>query len=237
MGPWRIRRSLPRGLMPLSLLLASLISSCAAGTRAHSGISEPSLPEAVPLPPPRVEGPVSLEESLQRRRSVRTFTGEDLTLQEIGQLLWAAQGITDPAGYRVAPSAGALYPLEAYVVRQQGIFHYDPKAHAIVPVKSGDVRRELSAAALDQEAVAEAPVILVIAAVYKRTQVKYGPERTPRYVHMEAGHAGQNVLLQAVSLGLGAVPIGAFVDDEVQALLDLPPDCVPLYLIPVGHPR
>lgn len=232
-----IRRVFSCGFMPLSLLLASLISSCAAGTRSPSETTEPARPEVIPLPPPNLEGGISLEQALARRRSVRAFTDEALSLAEIGQLLWAAQGITDPAGYRVAPSAGALYPLEAYIVRQQGNFHYDPKAHTLVLVKSGDLRDELSAAALDQESVAEASVVLVIAAVYERTQVKYGADRTPRYVHMEAGHAAQNVLLQAVSLGLGAVPIGAFEDDEVQHLLGLPSDCRPLYLIPVGHPR
>jgi SagB-type dehydrogenase family enzyme len=237
MGPRRIRTSLPRGLMPFSLLIASVVSSCAALTRSASDTPEPAPGGATRLPSPRMEGPLSFEASLTRRRSVRTFTSEALTLQEIGQLLWAAQGITDPAGYRAAPSAGALYPLEVYVVREQGVFHYEPDAHALDPVKNGDMRGELSAAALDQQAVAEAPVVLVIAAVYERTQVKYGAERTPRYVHMEAGHAGQNILLQAVSLGLGAVPIGAFADDEVQRLLSMPSDCRPLYLIPVGHPR
>lgn len=237
MGPRRMRRPLPGGLMPLSLLVASLISSCAASMRSVGEPPEPASPSVIRLPSPRLQGSLSLEESLARRRSVRAFTDDPLTLQEIGQLLWAAQGISDEAGYRVAPSAGALYPLEAYVIRQQGVFHYDPEAHALVSVKRGDMRRALSGAALDQESVAEAPIVLVIAAVYERTQAKYGPERAPRYVHMEAGHAAQNVLLQAVALELAAVPIGAFVDDDVQQLLELPSDCRPLYLIPVGHPR
>lgn len=193
--------------------------------------------QVITLPEPRLQGPVSLEEAIARRRSVRQFTDETLTLEEIGQLLWAAQGITAPAGYRTAPSAGALYPLEVYVVTEEGAFHYLPHGHQLAVQRQGAMQDELYQAALEQEAVREAPVVIVIAAIYERTAQKYGEQRSPRYVHLEAGHAAQNVLLQAVSLELGAVPIGAFEDGKVKNALDLPDDQQPLYLIPVGHPR
>jgi SagB-type dehydrogenase family enzyme len=228
----------PRGLITLVLLLIPLLSpACSAAASAPALSPESAPPGFTPLPPPHLEGALSLEEALQARRSVRTFTDEPLTLEEIGQLLWAAQGITDARGYRTAPSAGALYPLEVYAVTPEGVFHYDPAQHALLTVIAGDARDALSAAALGQQPVLEAPFILVITAVYERTEAKYGADRGPRYVHLEAGHAGQNVLLQAVALGLGAVPIGAFHDDEVQQVLALPSDHLPLYLIPIGHPR
>jgi SagB-type dehydrogenase family enzyme len=189
-----------------------------------------------PLPSPRTVGDVSLEAALDQRRSVREFLADPLTDEELGQLLWAAQGVTDPAGLRTAPSAGALYPLELYAVTRTAVLRYDPPTHSVETCLTGDHRRELQAAALDQAAVGEAPVTLVISAVVERTAARYG-ERATRYVQLEAGHAAQNVLLQAVALGLGAVPIGAFSDGRVAALLGLPAGELPLYLIPVGHPR
>jgi SagB-type dehydrogenase family enzyme len=166
---------------------------------------------------------------------VRAFREQALAASEVSQLLWAAQGITDPRGYRIAPSAGALYPLEIYAVTPNGVFHYDPAGHALELIKERDSRGQLHQAALRQEPVLQAPLILVVTAVYARTEAKYGPERSPRYVHLEAGHAAQNVLLQAVCLDLGAVPIGAFRDSDVQKVLGLPADHQPLYLIPIGY--
>ncbi len=167
---------------------------------------------------------------------MRSFTDQRLTLAELGQLLWAGQGITSPAGLRAAPSAGALYPLELYAVTPDGVYHYRPQGHQLVLHLAGDMRPALATAALSQSSVAQAAVVIVIAAVYARTAQKYGATRTPRYVVLEAGHVGQNVLLQAVALGLGGVPIGAFYDDQVQAVLKLPADQEPLYLIPIGRP-
>ncbi len=189
-----------------------------------------------PLPPPGLRGAVSLEEALTRRRSVRDFDDAPLTDQELGQLLWAAQGITDERGHRTAPSAGALYPLEVYVVTAEGVFHYQPDGHFLLAVSQYDAREALYSAGLRQEAIRCAPATIVIAAVYERTAKKYGTERSPRYVHLEAGHAAQNLLLEAVALGLGAVPIGAFDDRGVQDAVGLDRDEEPLYLIPVGHP-
>jgi len=190
-----------------------------------------------PLPPPALSGPVSLEEALALRRSVRTFDDAPLAIEELAQLLWAAQGITRQQGYRTAPSAGALYPLELYLVTAGGTFHYEPQAHHLLVLDRDDRRPDLYEAALRQEPVRQAPAVFVLTAVYERTLQKYGPERSPRYVHLEAGHAAQNLLLQAAALGLGAVPIGAFHDEQVQQALNLPAAHQPLYLIPAGHPR
>lgn len=192
--------------------------------------------ETIQLPSPRFERTVALEECIARRRSVRSFENRGLTVEEIGQILWATQGITDRRRrLRSAPSAGALYPLEIFVVLREGTYHYNPYKHVLSRTVPGDMRGALQDAALDQESVGNAPAVFVIAAVFERTEVKYG-ERTARYVHMEAGHACQNLLLQATALGLGGVPVGAFRDVEVTRRLGLEKNVRPLYLAPVGHP-
>ncbi len=192
--------------------------------------------ERIELPPPDWLGGPLFELTLGRRRSVREFATRDLTRVEIGQLLWAAQGITDKsAGLRAAPSASALYPLEVDAVTREGVFRYQPKSHTIVRHDPHDVRTELARAALGQECVASAACVFTIAAIAKRTTRKYG-ERGIRYIHIEAGHAAQNVLLQAQALGLCGVPVGAFDDDAVARVLRLARDEEPLYLIPVGQP-
>ena len=196
----------------------------------------------VALPRPSLEGEVSVERALARRRSVRTFAPETLSLSAVSQLLWAAQGITDPAGGRTAPSAGALYPLEVYLVAgavsgvRPGVYRYDPRLHQLSLESEGDARLSVAGAALSQDWVAEAPAILVLGAVYERTARQYG-ERAPRYVHMEAGHAAQNVYLPATALGLGTTTVGAFRDGEVARVLGLPAYVQPLALLPVGKPR
>jgi SagB-type dehydrogenase family enzyme len=195
----------------------------------------------VELPQPRTKSTTSLEETLSQRRSIRSYAKESLTLGELAQLLWAAQGSTGPHGLRTAPSAGATYPLETYAVVGQveglepGLYHYAPESHSLSIVKRGDIRAELSEAALRQSQVANAPVSLLIAAVYDRTTGTYG-DRGQIYVHMDVGHAAQNVLLQATALGLGSVPIGAFRTRTVAALLGLPEGELPLYILPVGRP-
>jgi len=199
----------------------------------------------VELPIPETTGTMSVEEAIQRRRSIRSYTDEPLSLQDISQLMWATQGITDPArNLRAAPSAGATYPLEVYVVAgnncvtelAEGLYHYDPYKHQLEYILKGDLRSSLAEATLGQDWVREAPINIVITAVYERTTGRYG-ERGIRYVHMEVGHVGQNLYLQAVARGLGMVVVGAFHDDQVQGLLQLPKDQKPLYIIPVGHPR
>ncbi len=196
------------------------------------------LAAADPLPEPRAKGPLSLEEALRRRRSVRSFEATPLTQDQVSMLCWAAQGVTGERGLkRTAPSAGALYPLELYVATSTGFFHYHPDGHRLEKLNGEDLRPKAHENALRQGALWDAPAVFVVAAVYERTAKKYGARRSPRYVHLEAGHAAQNLLLQAVCLDLGAVPIGAFHDDQLQQALGLPADHRPLYLIPVGRPR
>ncbi|MBE0408322.1 MAG: SagB/ThcOx family dehydrogenase [Anaerolineales bacterium] len=189
------------------------------------------------LPAPDLEGSMTLEAALAKRRSIRSFQDKNLTDHQISQLMWSAQGITHPSGFRTAPSAGALYPLELYAATQDGLFHYQPHEHSLMKVFDHDPRPELYRAALQQDSVLEAPMVIAITAVFARTEQRYGAARTPLYVHLEAGHAAQNILLQAVALDLGAVPIGAFYDDQVKDVLELSQDQTPLYLIPVGYPK
>lgn len=186
------------------------------------------------LPAPRTDGDVSLEQALVGRGSVRAFTGDDVAWADLGQLLWAAQGERDGPG-RTAPSAGGLLPLEVYVVARDGVWHYRPDGHRVGQVRAGDLRDQLAVAALGQRAFQSAPAVVALAAVEARMTGKYH-QRGRQYVMMEAGHAMQNLLLQATVLGLGAVPTGAFRDGEVAAVLDLPTGSRPLYLVPVGHP-
>ena len=193
----------------------------------------------IELPSPTVMSGQPLETLLQQRRSVRSFSMVQLSLAEIGQLLWATQGITSPQGLRTAPSAGALYPLELYVVTGNveglppAVYHYHPKDHHLIKVLEGDQRRMLARTALGQSWISDSAAVVVIAAKYKRTTRKYG-ERGIRYVHMEVGHAGQNLFLQAEAMGLATVVVGAFHDDKVDKLLGLPDDIQVLSLMPVG---
>ena len=190
----------------------------------------------IELPEPARTGGMSVEEAIAARRSVREFRDTPMDMATLSRLLWAAQGITHPArGFRAAPSAGATFPLETYVVTATGVFHYIPRTHALEQLTDEDKRGALARAALGQPWVAKAGANIVFAAVFHRTASRYG-SRGRRYVHMEAGHAAQNVLLEAVSLGLGAVPIGAFDDRQLADVLDLPQKTDPLYFISVGTP-
>lgn len=197
------------------------------------------------LPEPKLKGKVSLEEAITKRRSKRDFLDQPLSLAQLSQILWAAQGVTDEStGFRAAPSAGALYPLEIYVVvgergvdgLEAGAYYYQPEEHSLEPHLKQDVHQDFVAACLNQGACNLAPVSLVIAAEYERTTEKYG-ERGRRYVETEAGHVGQNVYLQVEALGLGAVTIGAFDDEAISQVLNLPPKHQPLYIMPIGYPR
>ena len=184
----------------------------------------------------------SLEELLRERRSVREYADAPLTQDEVFKLLWAAQGITRPWGGRTAPSAGALYPLELYLVAGNmeglapGVYKYEPAEEKLTHIKDGDVRASLAVASLGQDCVREAAIDIVIAAVYERTTGKYG-SRGERYVHIEVGHAAQNICLQATALGLGLVTVGAFQDDLVKTIVGMAVDETPLYIIPVGRER
>jgi SagB-type dehydrogenase family enzyme len=184
------------------------------------------------------DGP-TLAAALHKRRSMRAYSEAPLTLEQIAQLLWAAQGINDPSGLRTAPSAGALYPLELLLVAgnvdglEAGVYRYRPGQHALELMLRGDQRRRLAKAALGQSWIARAAVVLVITAVYERTTRKYG-DRGRRYVHIEVGHAAQNTLLQAAALHLGAGLVGAFDDTTVAEVLALPASEHVLYLLPIG---
>lgn len=219
---------------PLTVARA-LVLGAIAGRPAAEALPEVEH-EILALPAPRLEGSVSLEAAISQRRSHREFAPADLRDDEMGQLLWAAQGITDlRSGGRAAPSAGALYPLEVWILDRRATFHYVPQGHRMERVRNGDARATL-AAACGQPHVAAAAMSIVIAGVSARTRVKYGA-RAERYVLLEAGHAAENVLLEATAIGLVAVPVGAFDDDRVASVLSLPAGQTPLYVLSVGRPR
>jgi SagB-type dehydrogenase family enzyme len=205
-----------------------------SGTGQDDGMDQSvGAPEIVALPDPAQSGGMPLEEALSLRSSVRSWTDDSLTIEQISQLLWAAQGITHGDGRRSAPSAGMTYPIEVYLATDQRLYHYLPKGHRAEVVEAGGLVGMLGKTA--QDFISTAPAVLVITGVYARTEESYG-DRAERYVKLEAGHVAQNVLLEAVSLGLGAVPVGAFDDAKLKEILGLPADRDPLYLIPVGHP-
>ncbi|PWY57687.1 nitroreductase [Legionella qingyii] len=191
------------------------------------------------LPQPVYSSPVSIEEALKKRRSVRQYKNQALTLRQISQLLWAAQGITSDMGFRTAPSAGALYPLEIYLIARNvknltsGVYHYKPQKHTLTKLKEGDVSLQLTKAAFGQEAVKSSAANIVITAVFSRTVKKYG-KMGKRFVFMEAGHAAQNIYLQTVSLNLATVSIGAFDNIQVRKALGFV-DEEPLYVLPIGE--
>ncbi|KPL26754.1 MAG: nitroreductase [Bacteroides sp. SM1_62] len=189
----------------------------------------------IKLPKPKNKSTLSLEEALNKRRSIRDYKKGSLSIDQVSQLLWAASGVNQYG--RTFPSAGATYPLETYLVAgdveglEQGIYHYLPNPHSLEKTKDGDVRKALSQAALGQGMIEDAPVNIIIAVEYFRTTSHYG-ERGKRYVHMEAGHVGQNIHLQAEVLNLGTVMVGAFRDERVKGVLGIKED--PLYIIPIG---
>jgi len=203
---------------------------------AHASIS---------LPKPSFDGRVSVEKAIKERRTIRDFRERVLSLAHLSQLLWAAQGITDPTGRKgAAPSGGALYPLDVYVLigengiekMEAGVYHYLPKEHSISPIFKGDRRKEIASASLSQMWMAKAPAIIIITTEYRRIMGKYG-ERGVRYALIEVGHVGQNLFLQAEALGLGAGIVGAFNDSEVSKVAGLPAEHEPLLIMPVGYKK
>jgi len=190
----------------------------------------------ITLPKPNFDGPISLEKAITARRSWRDFQSQPLTLEQIGQLAWSAQGQDTKSKYRTAPSAGATYPLVLFVVNEQGLFHYLPGKHALEKLTDQDLRSALATAGWGQEFIEAAPLTMVFAAEFDRTTRRYG-KRGIRYVYMEAGHAAQNVHLQAEALGLGSVAVGAFDDASVSKVLSLPVNFEPVYMVVVGYRR
>ncbi len=229
-----------RRALTLLLLLAFMFFPAERGGSMETGSKGKDKGTVQKLPQPRLDGGMSVEKALRERRSIREYRRAPLTIAEVSQLLWAAQGITSPRGFRTAPSAGALYPLDAYLVAGDveglpaGVYHYQPADHALTMNLPGDLRSLLSGAALGQASLRSAPAVLVLAAVYDRTTRKYG-KRGIRYVHMDAGHSAENIYLQATALGLGTVAVGAFDDAEVGKVLGFPKDEEPLYIMPVGR--
>ncbi|MCL2294845.1 MAG: SagB/ThcOx family dehydrogenase [Spirochaetes bacterium] len=239
----------------LGLIILMIFTGCGAETSRRTGessglIKMENSPLTYVLPAPKIKGTVSVEEALQNRRSHRRFQDSALSAAQLSQILWAAYGITAPrpdhpglrGGLRTTPSAGALFPLEIYVVIgnvagiEPGVFRYDSERHKIVRTIAGDVRAELTAAALGQRMIMEAPITLVYTAVFSRMIARYG-ERGRKYTYMEVGHSAQNVYLQAEAMGLGTCAIGAFTDAQVSRILRLPAEEAPLYMMPVGFIR
>jgi SagB-type dehydrogenase family enzyme len=220
-----------------------LLSSLFLG-RASALMKATNREDVVKLPPPETTGTVSVEEAIAFRRTVRAFRPKALEMKQLSQLLWAAQGITGESGFkRAAPSAGALYPLDVYVVVGQGrvmqvdagVYHYEPVGHVLSLVKAGDLRSAVAKASLSQMWMTWAPLSFVITAEYRRITGKYG-ERGVRYAMMEAGHIGQNLFIQAHALGLSAGIVGAFQDTEIIEVIGLPSFHEPLIIMPVGYP-
>jgi SagB-type dehydrogenase family enzyme len=221
--------------------MPSIALSLIFGAPGYPGDKQTEAEKAmIKLPQPRYDSDVSLEETLVKRRSVRDYTREPLALEEVSQIVWAAQGISSDRGGRTSPSAGALYPLEVYLIvgnvkgLAAGVYRYMPKGHELVMVSEGDIRAALADAALGQSPVKYGAVDIVLTSVYDRTTKKYG-DRGIRYVLIEIGHVAQNICLQATAMELGSVMIGAFHDDEVKGLLKLPKEEDPLYIIPIGR--
>ncbi len=206
--------------------------------RGHT-MKQNTASEIVKLPEPVKDGSVSVEKAISNRRSTRSFSNKPLTLQDVAQMLWAAQGISGPMGYRTAPSAGALYPLEIYIATgnvenlPQGLYHYRTESHDLEIMSFGDYRQVIWEAALNQHPIREAPAVFIFLGVFPRTIGKYG-QRGMQYVLIETGHAAQNLLLQAEAMGLGHVPIGAFNDEMMRKILKIEGETHPLYIIPVG---
>ena len=192
------------------------------------------------LPAPRRDSASSVERALGERRSVRDYAPAPIDLAQLSQLLWSAQGVTDSAGRRTARSAGALYPLEVFVISGEvntlapGVYHYQSHGQNLARVRDGDMRADLADAALGQRWIERAPAALVFTAIEARAGGKYG-RRAARYIAIEVGHAAQNVALQAVCLGLATGMVGAFDDDAIDRLLALPAGQHALYIVPVGH--
>ncbi|MGF6964907.1 SagB-type dehydrogenase family enzyme [Paraburkholderia sp. WC7.3g] len=215
-----------------------LLVALAAGALAESSASlaqgsQAQYTNEITLPKANVTGTVSLEEAIERRRSVRRFAPKPLPVEAIGQLLWAGQGITSPDGKRAAPSAGALYALELYVVTATEVMHYLPQGHRAETRATSDLRPGLRSVAVDQASVEAAPAVLVVAAEPSRLSQRYGA-RANLYADLEVGHATQNMLLQAVTLGLVAVTVGAVDGAPAARKLGLPHGQTVVYLIPVG---
>ncbi len=201
------------------------------------------------LSSPKTVGTMTVEEALANRRSRRAFTNEALSEEELSQIVWAAYGVTKPVpqnprlggGLRTTPSAGALYPMDLYVIVgnvtniESGVYKYSPKDHSITRIINKDIREDLAKAAYGQTMIKDAPASLLYSAIFSRTTQKYGDRGRLRYVCMDIGHSGENVYLQAEALKLGTCAIGAFNDPAVSELMQLSKEEEPMYIMPFGR--
>jgi len=228
------------------LLAATLFGGAAVPARgaiaAAFAAPPPSRPGVVMLPRPALNGRLSFEKTLSQRRSIREYAHGALTLAELGQLAWAAQGITGPEGKRTAPSARAVYPLTVYFVANdvadfaKGVYRYEPGGHALALVAAGDHVPALSAATSREAFIAPAPLLVVVAADSVLAAEKFGA-RAERWCAMETGFVVQDVYLQATALGLGTVMIGGFDDAALRRAIELPANQLPYALMPVGRKK
>ncbi len=247
------RKIYPAAVLATMLVLFLEMSGFAQELAAAKNKQSPEA-EVISLPAPRQDSLISVEKAISLRRSIREYADSPLSISEVSQILWAAQGFTrerkDPprmwnpkyewqGGLRTAPSAGALYPMEIYLLAgnieglTKGVYKFMPKNHSLMRVMGVDKRIDLSSAALKQASIEKAAAVVVMAGVYDRTSFKYG-ERAERYVHIEVGSIAENVYLQGMTLGIGTVIIGAFNDKDVKSVLQLPEDEHPLAIMPLG---
>jgi SagB-type dehydrogenase family enzyme len=225
-----------RNLLLLLLVAAGVGAIIGIGCTGATPPPAPAAGAEIALPAPKTTGNVSVEQALARRRSVRQFSAKDLTLAQIGQLAWAAQGITDArTGHRTAPSAVAMYPLQVYLFTSGGVFRYLPQGHKLLQLSKEDKRTALSLAAMGQAPVRNAPLDLVFTGSFDRMRSSFGA-KADGWVYIEAGHAGENVHLQAVAMGLGSVTVGGVNPTEVAKVLGDPAGETVLYAIPIGYP-
>lgn len=238
-------------LMSLMLMIILLVPGC--GTKDKPVIKQTAMINAdtsalsFQLPSPRTTGTMSVEEALSLRRSHRSYTDESITSEDLSQILWAAYGVTKPTsnpnvpgGLRTAPSAGATYPLNIYVLIgkvkgiETGYYRYVPDGHKVIRISDKDLRQDLCSAAFNQEMIKKAPASLFFTATFSRATKRYGDRAIKRYVCMDLGHSAQNVYLQAEALHLGTCAIGAFDDAAVKKVMQVSDEEEALYIMPVG---
>ena len=234
--------NMKRSLSLALLAIAGSTGIVSASDQHAQGDAQISSLSVIQLPAISPDGAKPLERAIMERRSMREFReNAPVALSDIAHLLWAAQGRTSDDGKRTVPSAGALYPLETYLMAEHvtglkpGIYRYLPLSHELASLRSGPVLMQVVKAALNQDWMEKAGAVIIIAADYSRTAIKYG-NRAERYVHIEAGHAAQNVCLEVLALNLGTTVVGAFDDKKLAGVLGLPAAQSPLVILPIGRP-
>ena len=215
------------------------------GTNPEQYKTYPASPR-IKLPLPRAEREMFLDYALKKRRSVRLFTRAPLKLEHLSYMLWASNGIQrieHGQEYRTTPSAGALYPIETYIIAnnierlEKGVYHYGIKAHVLEEIRQGDHSSQIEAAAMGQQVCSQAAVIIIWTAIIERCRTKYG-QRAYRYIYLDAGHIAENLALAVVSLGLGSCPVAAVYYDEVNSIIDVDGEGESvIYITAAGWPR